>query len=455
MTDEQRTIIIGIALAIVFLLIILVVICCLYFKCHRIKSKKDKNRVPVNERQMGGFDSHKLLQQQHQQHNGTIVSGSIIGTSSNPLPKPPRNNVQDFHPHPHHIHNSRSYDILHHHHQHHAGKNSDPSSNSSTASSSGGENGNRPSTALSRASYIENEHYPDLLPKMMTVKSVQKSPESASSMSTLNPSGLMLTPQQQPQQQQQPYHHTFTRSGTLPLPHHYHGGSQRSVSLDHASIPVGIIHTPQGLRVTGLPVAVHVNARPGYVTLPRRPRQSWSVPRETPSPRGSVDREPIYDGIGPRTSADGSSKLNLNKSLTGGGQQPRFGGSKQLPPYCAPIEELAECPPTPNKRAQKSLPNILSDHNESSSSSIGGKKPSKNSLLTAASGSEENIEGYCEPFGPAELEEQEEKKKAAAANFNKKEIPPKTLPKPKVKPVPPPKPKKSFDNGNGGVETPP
>ena len=75
------------------------------------------------------------------------------------------------------------------------------------------------------------------------------------------------------------------------------------------------------------------------------------------------------------------------------------------------------------------------------------KKPSKNSLLTAANGSEENIEGYCEPFGLAKLDEEEEKKKN----------PPKTLPRSKVKPVPRPKPKKSFDNNgtNGGIETPP
>ena len=84
--------------------------------------------------------------------------------------------------------------------------------------------------------------------------------------------------------------------------------------------------TPVSAAAAQKPVVIHQHhhqpaARPGYVTLPRRPRTGWSLPRDTPSPGGSsvcssaALREPIYDGIGPRTSADGSSRLNLNKSL--------------------------------------------------------------------------------------------------------------------------------------------
>lgn len=130
------------------------------------------------------------------------------------------------------------------------------------------------------------------------------------------------------------HHHTspFQRTGTLPhnytmgtLPHH-----PRSVSCDHS--------------------AQANQARPGYVTLPRRPRSSWAgvrdgPARDTPSPVSSF-RDPIYDGVGPRTSADGSSKLSLNRSMDHtpraipNGRVPINGTS--LPPYIPPIDESPE-----------------------------------------------------------------------------------------------------------------
>ena len=91
------------------------------------------------------------------------------------------------------------------------------------------------------------------------------------------------------------HHHVpaFQRTGTLPpnfstgtLPHH-----PRSVSCDHTGSNYGpIIQTTH-------------NQRPGYVTLPRRPRGSWAgqqPPRDSPSPAFSL-RDPIYDGVGPRS----------------------------------------------------------------------------------------------------------------------------------------------------------
>lgn len=78
--------------------------------------------------------------------------------------------------------------------------------------------------------------------------------------------------------------------------------------------------------------------RPGYVTLPRRPRPrmpGWgststppvssaspvpSLDRQTSTPGSASQQQPIYDTIGPRVTADGSSSsaLSLNKvhSLT-------------------------------------------------------------------------------------------------------------------------------------------
>ena len=118
------------------------------------------------------------------------------------------------------------------------------------------------------------------------------------------------------------------------------------ISCDHtgaaAAIPVGVVATaapgPGGtFHLAQVPAAlihyhpqqqVHPTATlgragggggvpGGYVTLPRRPRGGWSTPtsasaaaaRDTPSPgAGSTlsritvltEREPIYDGVGPR-----------------------------------------------------------------------------------------------------------------------------------------------------------
>lgn len=40
----------------------------------------------------------------------------------------------------------------------------------------------------------------------------------------------------------------------------------------------------------------------GYVTIPRRPRQSWS---SEPPPSSELIGEPLYDNLGIRTTADG------------------------------------------------------------------------------------------------------------------------------------------------------
>jgi len=119
----------------------------------------------------------------------------------------------------------------------------------------------------------------------------------------------------------------------------------------------------------GVPSHHSKQARPGYVTLPRRPRASWSAPpppqgtftRDSPSPclsqfSGRTEfREPIYDGVGPRTSADGSSKANLNTNTLPRNQHLNksfdthsygvrtplsSGNGYTLPPYYAPIEEV-------------------------------------------------------------------------------------------------------------------
>lgn len=54
----------------------------------------------------------------------------------------------------------------------------------------------------------------------------------------------------------------------------------------------------------------------GYVTIPRKPRvPSWSSPLSPVyiDSEEPIKSEPIYDNLGPRTTADGSSVISLNK----------------------------------------------------------------------------------------------------------------------------------------------
>lgn len=499
----QMTIIIGASVAIAVLFLLVLIVCCSCF-CRSGRKSHQKNVANGNSSSMAkdhhqlnnGFstDSQRLLQQQQANGNG--------GLSSNPLPKPPR--MGEYHGLPqtdgsNYQAETEMQDLR------------APSVISSSKHSSSGNGSDRPMTALSRSSYSHGhlvdggvatvpQHFypppPDLLVKLPPPHSVSPASTNASSngshnssnggrgdhvMHTLNPAGLMMSPAQQQQYLMQHNQSPFTRSGTLPLPHHYPSHHPRSVSCDHS----GTLPHPHHSFTLTKPVIqlLHVNSghtRPGYVTLPRRPRTTaWSLPRDTPSPGGSSVvsgvsglREPIYDGVGPRTSADGSSRLHLNQSQPLQPlpvvQQPQ--GRYALPPYYAPIEELAECPPTPKKKPEKivkSTPNVLQMNNKRN-----GHKQSTASIATTASGSEvtlmeESLSAYCEPFGkalPPDEPDKETNNHSVASNGFKSSTPlrygdvdtntakrpaPRTLPKPKVKPVPPPKPKKSFVESSG------
>ncbi|XP_012268244.2 amphoterin-induced protein 1-like [Athalia rosae] len=85
-----------------------------------------------------------------------------------------------------------------------------------------------------------------------------------------------------------------------------------------------------------------VMPRHGYVTIPRRPRApSWSSAPPT-SPDGV---EPVYDNLGLRTTADGSSVLSLNKS-------PEPSGMRGRPLPGTPTSHY-------HPSIQRSTPNIL------------------------------------------------------------------------------------------------
>lgn len=118
------------------------------------------------------------------------------------------------------------------------------------------------------------------------------------------------------------YDHAGNPVIAIPLHYHplIHHGIGRPNSPFSGSIASFSSEPPQAI----VPPA----NRPGYVTLPRRPRvPSWSPGTQTPtyplasSPTGSSMSTtagypyvgPKYDNLGPRTTADGSSKLSLNK----------------------------------------------------------------------------------------------------------------------------------------------
>lgn len=97
-----------------------------------------------------------------------------------------------------------------------------------------------------------------------------------------------------------------------------------------------------------------VTPRQGYVTIPRRPRvPSWSSTASTQILPSAEAQEPLYDNLGLRTTADGSSVLSLNKT----GLEVQFSPMRNRPlpatptsyqpphpAYCAPIEELEPSP---------------------------------------------------------------------------------------------------------------
>lgn len=120
-------------------------------------------------------------------------------------------------------------------------------------------------------------------------------------------------------------------------------------------------------------------SRPGYVTLPRRPRPrmpSWASSPQPMSMSTSTDpladdQQPLYDTIGPRVTADGSSSsaLSLNKIAALGPNSPRSstlarGHKISLPAYYVPIAEVDVPPASPlvQRQHQSSTPNMLYDH---------------------------------------------------------------------------------------------
>ncbi|VVC90157.1 uncharacterized protein LOC126978094 [Leptidea sinapis] len=116
-----------------------------------------------------------------------------------------------------------------------------------------------------------------------------------------------------------------------------------------------------------------VTPRQGYVTIPRRPRvPSWSSTASTQILPSAEAQEPLYDNLGLRTTADGSSVLSLNKAGLEHQVSPMRNRplpatptafASPHPVYYAPIEEQEPAPspvPPPFTPTRNSISSQLS-----------------------------------------------------------------------------------------------
>ena len=259
---------------------------------------------------------------------------------------------------------------------------------------------------------------------------------------------------------------SFQRTGTLPLHYHPHCQTLNRVPVCTPS-PAGAASLH---GIVGLPHHHHHHhtlgrvqhqqqQRPGYVTLPRRPKASTATLNRS-------HREPIYDGIGPRTSADGSSKLSLSKTM------PRNLKKTSAPPVLDPnksfngnLSMVAATGYDPITEEPKTLstPNIL-DLNEDKLNGNDELENSVNNNNHSEASSEQtlldDVSGYCEPFGKALPPANSNRNSVASDNGNEalSQEEPKTLPRkpslprngggaPKFRPIPPPKPRQRLAPG--------
>ncbi|RXG58377.1 Leucine-rich repeat-containing protein 24 [Armadillidium vulgare] len=135
--------------------------------------------------------------------------------------------------------------------------------------------------------------------------------------------------------------------------------------------------------------------RPGYVTLPRRPRTS-SVTSMPPSTHLSPTRkfDPIYDTLGPRTTADGTSRTDLTRPMSRSMLDPYNPvtpisptSPPSLPLHYVPISVENENVPISSSRCStlpKSTPNLLEDKGLSVSNLPSGIRSQPSSSVASA-----------------------------------------------------------------------
>lgn len=147
-----------------------------------------------------------------------------------------------------------------------------------------------------------------------------------------------------------------------------------------------------------------VTPRQGYVTIPRRPRvPSWSSTASTQILPSSEAQEPLYDNLGLRTTADGSSVLSLNKA----GLETQFSPMRNRPlpatptvfqsphpVFYAPIEEQE---PAPSPVPQFNPRNSIVSHHSAQLSTPGPQEPVNRMSWTAKNTSTPTHQPHPEP----------------------------------------------------------
>nr|CAD7411021.1 unnamed protein product [Timema cristinae]CAD7433947.1 unnamed protein product [Timema monikensis] len=181
----------------------------------------------------------------------------------------------------------------------------------------------------------------------------------------------------------------------------------------------------------------------GYVTIPRRPRvPSWSS-GPTPTPTGDplpFKVEPVYDNLGPRTTADGSSVLSLNKSVD--------------PPVNMRSRPL---PPTPNYQTLPAYYAPIHEQGMATTSSRGGLTP-PSPAPSPGPKLERNSWARVAPDGASLKNKGEDqtppnkRNSASSIGNGSVKVPPKPPPKPKKKSVDTVKGPLFEDEGEDGTE---
>ncbi len=187
----------------------------------------------------------------------------------------------------------------------------------------------------------------------------------------LNPAALVVPPAPPAQ-----FPHQF--------PHliHTNKSAPRAHSPPRTTVPVSPLLSPPAQFSSDSPVSPKHAAghAKGYVTLPRRLTGTaanvvWEHQHQPPPSR----RAPVYDGVGPRTSATGSCTAANDPSPKG------------CP--CPTIPELDEHIISSKKRSSSlKRPGVSAASNRED-----GKRDSSGSEVTL--GGEDSITAYCEPFG--------------------------------------------------------
>ncbi len=223
-------------------------------------------------------------------------------------------------------------------------------------------------------------------------------------------------------------------------------------SPSYETLAYGRSHSPFSPN-SSTPIIAH---RQGYVTIPRRPRvPSWSN-APTPTIEDALCKtEPVYDNLGPRTTADGSSSLSLPRRVSL--ESPARMRTRPLPPNCFYTSYTL-----PHKAKLNHVFLSIRENDEPQFHS-----PRENGAVIRPLPLQYSPSGELKPTSPPSTSLTDKKKAGWPARSTPEtgvlKKPPKetspapsTLPKQKVPPMPPPKPKKDGplfeDEGEDGTE---